>query len=161
MEAASREKTRVCLTRAPAALAPSPSSCAQAAGTRHGPQMAKRVTKTWTTHVVLSLHASSCQLQHLGVGKEKQEDGCTDQLNCKNPPHDSKAKGLTRFLCPFPYLTQCCLLFLTPVLGGTLECPEGKGRIDHTKNTCTLTRGHTETRRHRICAPSTRVRLVK
>lgn len=124
MEAASREKARhgSALHVPSAALVPSPPWHAQDAGTRHGPQMARRGTGTRIAHVALSLHTSPCQLQHSGLGKGKGGDGCTDRLNHMNPPCGSEANGLTpRFPLPFPALTHCRLLFLTLALGGRLE----------------------------------------
>lgn len=117
------------------------------------------------THVVLSLHASPCQLQRSGLRKGKREDGCTDQLNCRNPPHGSEANSsIPRFPLPFPTLTQCWLLFLTSALGGRLEHAgektEGKGRIACAKNICTLTWGHPQTHRCRISAALAHVLLA-
>lgn len=65
--------------------------------------MARTGTGARMTHVVLSLHASPCQLQRSGLRKGKREDGCTDQLNCRNPPHGSEANSsIPRFPLPFP-----------------------------------------------------------
>lgn len=90
--------------------------------------MAQTGMGTRMTHVALSLHASPCQLQHSGLRKGKEEDGCTDQLNCRNPPRGSEANSsIPRFPLPFPTLTQCWLLFLTSALGGRLE-HAGEGR---------------------------------
>lgn len=149
-----------------AALAPSPPWGAQAAGVRHGPQMSQTGTGTRMTYVALSLHASPCQLQHSGLRKGKGEDGCTDQLNCRNPPHGSEANSsIPRFPLPFPTLTQCWLLFLTSALGGRLEHAgektEGKGRIACAKNICTLTWGHPQTCRCRISAALAHVLLAR
>lgn len=98
------------------------------------------------SHVVLSLHASPCQLQHLGLGKARGWMQRSSELY-ESSPRLSVQQLNPRFLLPFPDLTQCLLLFLTFALGGKPEqAGERRGKIAYAKKYLHTDRGtHTDT----------------
>lgn len=98
------------------------------------------------SHVVLSLHASPCQLQHLGLGKARGWMQRSSELY-ESSPRLSVQQLNPKFLLPFPDLTQCLLLFLTFALGGKPEqAGERRGKITCAKKYLHTDRGtHTDT----------------
>lgn len=107
------------------------------------------------------LHASPCQMQHSGFGKWKGEDGCTDRLNCMNPPHRGQQRdpqvssSLPSSDLASALLPHFCTGWETGVCRGE-DRREGKDRLCQKYL-------HTDTGTHRcrICAALARVLLAR